>query len=171
MTWWILSTGLLLCGFLIVVGTGFIAKSRNKGMKSFLNSDPLSKTTFLGLGYLVSHVWLNNWLIRADVLSITVCTPFLTSSMSKLGTSAISNHPVAGSTNVMHVSLNSLVWIEPSGCICFAVFEYGPIKSMWIVCHGTISYSTILAGRCPFWRLRFLPHWQMGHLWQYAMQA
>ena len=37
-------------GFSTVVETGLISKSLKSGMKSILDSEPLSKTTLLGLG-------------------------------------------------------------------------------------------------------------------------
>ena len=42
----------------------------SSGMKSCLNSDPLSKTICFGRGYLDSHVLLKSWLILAKVLSM-----------------------------------------------------------------------------------------------------
>ena len=41
-----------------------MSKSYSKGVKSRLNSDPLSNTTLHGCGYLHSHVLLNSWLCR-----------------------------------------------------------------------------------------------------------
>ena len=60
----------LACGFLIDVRTGLMSKSSSNGMKSRLNSDPLSKTTRFGRGYLDNHVLLKSWLILAEVLSM-----------------------------------------------------------------------------------------------------
>ena len=53
-----------------MVTFGLIERSFSKGTKSFLNSDPLSKTTFLGLGYLASHVCSNRRLILVEDLSM-----------------------------------------------------------------------------------------------------
>ena len=43
----------------IVVRVGLIAKSFNRGKKSFLTLFPLTNTNVCGLGYLASHVLLN----------------------------------------------------------------------------------------------------------------
>ena len=64
--WWTHSTGALLCGFLIVVHFRLITKSCHSWIKSFLNSEPLSKTTLEGLGYLDSHTLSKRRLILAD---------------------------------------------------------------------------------------------------------
>ena len=42
------------------VTVGLILKSFKSGVKFFLNSDPLSKITFVGLGYRANHTWLNS---------------------------------------------------------------------------------------------------------------
>ena len=81
----------------IVVGLGFIAKSSSNGIKSFLNSDPLSKRTRFGLGYLHNHVWSKSWEILAEDLSFN-------------GTSFISNQPVAGFMRVvLHIFFASKI--------------------------------------------------------------
>ena len=69
-TWCTRSIGAFAYGFFIEVGTGLISKSFRSGMKSCLNSEPLSKTTHFGRGYLNGHVLLKSWLILAEVLSI-----------------------------------------------------------------------------------------------------
>jgi hypothetical protein len=81
----------------MVVGLGLTPKSFNSGMKSFLNSLPLSNKTFCGWGYLLNLTLLNNCEIQADDLSS--------------GTSAISNHPVAGSMNVIAVKDFSILFL------------------------------------------------------------
>ena len=52
---------------LIEVSTGLILKSFRSGMKSRLNSEPLSKTTCFGRRYLDSQVLSKSWLILAEV--------------------------------------------------------------------------------------------------------
>ena len=111
----------------MVVHLGFMDKSFNRGTKSFLNSDPLSKTTFFGLGYLEIHVWSNSLLILADDLSMNVLSinsldfSSLSSLIMKLGTSTISNHPVTGSNIGMQVSWRFTSCPEPSGWYCSIV--------------------------------------------------
>jgi len=117
-----------------------MSKSLNNGTKSFLNSGPLSNITRTGLGYRDNQTWLNIWLIRADVLSIYSVLFALTSSILNKGTCAISNHPVAGSTKVIHVNCRFTTLIEPSGCRCFTDLVYGPIRSICTVFHGSRSW-------------------------------
>ena len=73
-----------------MVGLGFTPKYLSKGMKSFLNSEPLSNRTFLGLGYLFIQIWLNSLEIQAEDFVIH-------------DDSAILNHPVLGPINIMDV--------------------------------------------------------------------
>ena len=90
-TWLIFSKIAFSCGFLIVVRVGLTENYLSNGMKFLLNSDSLSNITLRSLGYIESHTLSN---IR-DILA---------KDLSMIGTSAISNHPVAGSIKVMHNS-------------------------------------------------------------------
>ena len=92
-TWCTLSSIVLDCEFLIVVGLGLISKSCNNGMTSLLNYELLSNRTYLGIGYLNNQASLNNCDTHADDSSFS-------------GTSEISNQPVTGSINVMAVSVS-----------------------------------------------------------------
>ena len=121
-TWWTRSIIALDCGSFIVVGLGFIAKSSSNGIKSFLNSDPLSKRTRFGLGYLHNYIWSNSWEILAEDLSFT-------------GTSVISNQPVAGSMNVMAISDNSIG--NPLLSRLLICIVYGPMRSISTCAHGS----------------------------------
>ena len=58
-TWWVLSKIAFACGFLIAVNIGLTEKYLSNEMKFLLNSEPLSKITLRGLGYLESHTSLN----------------------------------------------------------------------------------------------------------------
>lgn len=84
--------------------TSAISKiSHNQGKKSFLKSDSLLKTAFFGLRYLVSQI------IGLYALPITICIPFFTSLMSNVGVYFRNLEPTGwGSTNVMHVSFDSI---------------------------------------------------------------
>ena len=117
----------------MVVGVGLMLKSLRRGKKSFLNSVPLSKMTFLGRGYLASHVVLNNWLILALDFSFS-------------GSSVISNQPVAGSMNVIAINVRSLPVLS--------VTVYGPIKSTHTVSHGVVV--VFLGGNFPYFLFFFL---------------
>ena len=115
-------------------------------MKSRLNSDPLSKTTYCGCGYLLIHVLLNNWLTMADDLLIYSPLPPVTSSWSYVSTLMISTPPVAGSIIVMQVRLTVLLIIAPPGWCCLIDLLYGPIRSTCTVSHGFTS-EMLLGGR------------------------
>ena len=52
-----------------------------------------------------------------------------------IGTSTISNHPVAGSINVMHNSWNSFVSILLSGCLNMASIVYVTMSSTHTLYH------------------------------------
>ena len=85
---------LLALVLLMVIGAGLIlTSSRRVKNKSFLNSIPLSKTTFLDLGWRDNQVLLNIWQIPALVLSVI---------------SAISNQSMARFTNVIAITIVSL---------------------------------------------------------------
>ena len=79
----------------------------------YLNSDPLSNTTFRGHRYLHSHVLLNSWIDLADDLSIYSSLPDATSPRSNVDILNISNQPVAGSIIVMQVRLALFQMIAP----------------------------------------------------------
>ena len=132
-TWWTRSIIALDCGFFIVVGLGFIAKSSSNGIKYFLNSDPLSKRTRFGLGYLHNHVQSKSWEIIAEDLSFN-------------GTSVISNQPVARFMNVMAISDNSIG--KPLLSRLLLCIVYGPMRSISTCAHGSNSAS--FAGSFPY---------------------
>ena len=123
------STRALACGFLIVVKTGLISKSFRKGVKSSLNSDPLSNTTLCGRRYMHKHVLLNRWLTLVDNLSMYPSLPDVTPSRSNVGILKISNQPVAGSVIVIQVRQTLFQMIAPPGCCCLIDLLYGPIRS------------------------------------------
>ena len=111
-------------GFFIVVKTGLISKSFSKGVKSRLNSDLLSNTTWRGRGYMHRHVLLNNWLTLADDLSVYSLLPVIFSSRSYVGISTISNQPVARSIIVLQVILTLFLMIAPPVCCCIINLLY-----------------------------------------------
>ena len=140
-TWWTHSSMAFACGFFTEVGVGFIAKSCKGGKKSFLNSVPLSKMTFLGRGYLASHVVLNNWLILALDFSFS-------------GSSIISNQPVAGSIKVIVIKVRSLPVL--------LVTVYGPTKSTHTMSHGVVA--AVLCSNFPYFFFVFLYFWHVLYL-------
>ena len=109
--------------FFITVHIGLTEKYLSNGIKFLLNSEPLSKITLRGLGYLYSHTSLNIWDILAE-------------DWSMIGNSAISNHPVSGSINVMHNNWCSFVSILLSSCITLDIIVYVSMRSTHTVCHG-----------------------------------
>ena len=154
-TWWTPSTAEFAYGFLIVVGVGLILKSFNRGRKSFLNSEPLSNITLFGRGYLDNHTSSKKLLIFDEDLLI-------------VGTSATSNHPVAGSRNVITVNSRSTFFgLSNPGCCWYTYLVYGPIRSTWTVSHG-ISAPTSLGGTSPYLTFLFLFFWQILHFLQYC---
>ena len=130
------------------VKTGLISKSFSKGVKSRLNSEPLSNTTLCGRGYLHSHVLLNSWITLADDLSMYSSLPSATPSRSNVGILNLSNHPVAGSIIFIQVGLEFLRFTVPPGCYCIIDFLYGLIRSTCTVYHG-FSSTILLGGKCP----------------------
>ena len=114
---------------LIIVKTGFISESFIKGVKSHLNSDPLSNTTLHGLGYLLRHVLLNNWLTQADDLSTYSPLLPITSLKSYVGISTISNQPVVGSIIDIQVRIALYLMIALPDFCCLIYLIYGPIGS------------------------------------------
>ena len=78
------STRALSSWFLIVVKTGLILKSFNKGENSYLNSYPLENTTFRRRGYMISHVLLKDCLTMEDCLSMYSSLPPITPLGHKL---------------------------------------------------------------------------------------
>ena len=96
-TWCNRSNGELALGLLTDAKMVLISKSFSKGVKSHLNSDPLSNTTLRGRGYLHSHVLLKTWITLADDLSTHSSLSSATSSRSNVGIPMISSQPVAGS--------------------------------------------------------------------------
>ena len=145
-TWWILSKISFACGFFMLVHVGLIEKYLINGIKFLFNSEPFSKITSHGLGYLDSHTSLNIWYIIAE-------------DWSMIGTSAISNHPVSRSIKVVHNNWSSFVSILFSGCMNLASMVYVPMRSTHTVCHG-VKISSSLAGSNPYLALHFFNFWQ-----------
>ena len=54
----------------IEVGLGFTVKSLKNSMKFFFTSDLLSNRTRFDIGYLHSHIWLNNCDTCAELFSM-----------------------------------------------------------------------------------------------------
>ena len=119
----------------------FDRKSLSNGIKFLLNSDPLSKIIFPGLGYLDSHTSLNIWDIMVEY-------------WWTIGISAISNHPVSGSIKVVHNNWSSFIIIVLSGYLNLYSIAYVTMKSTHTVCHG-VNISVSLSGRNPYLSLRF----------------
>ena len=142
------STGTLAWRFLTGFRTGLIPKYFSKVMKSRLNSDPLSNTTFCGRRYLHIHVLLNSWLTLADYLYMYSSLPIVTSLRSNVGISKISNQPVAGSIIGMQVRLAFLQIIAPPGFYFLVYLLYRPIRSTCTDSHFFNS-AIFLGGRCP----------------------
>ena len=102
-------------------------------MKSFQNSELLSKRTRLDVGCLFNKVYLKSLEIRTGVLST-------------LGTSTISNHPVLGSINVMAVN-DDIIGIPLVSSV------QGPMRSTYTSAHGVASAT--LTGNLPYLGLFF----------------
>ena len=142
------STRVLDCGFLIVVKKGLISKPFIKGVKSHLNSDPLSNTTLCERGDLHIHELFKNWLTLEDGLSMYSSLPAVTSLMLNVSISMISNQLVEGLIIFMEFRLTLFQIIAPPGCCCLIDLLYGPINSTCTESHS-FSSATFLGGRCP----------------------
>ena len=92
---------------------------------SAINSEPLSKMTLVGHGYLHSQVCSTKLAMVSALLSLIVHS---------------SNHPVAGSIIVRHQRIK--FFLE----FCFIV--YGPMRSTHRMSQGMASAS--FSGRCPY---------------------
>ena len=145
-TWCTRSTGALSWGFLTEVKTGLISNYFSKGVKSCLNSDPLSNTTLRGREYLHSHVLLIISITQEDDLSMYSSLPAVTSSWSNVGILKISNQPMVRSIIFMQVRL-ALSWMAMlHGCCCLIDLIYLPIRYTCTESHG-FSSAIFLGGR------------------------
>ena len=116
-------TGALASVF-FVIKTGLISKSFIKGVRSRLNLDPLSNSTWRGCGYLHIHVLLNRWITLADDLYIYSSLTVVSSSRLKVSISKITNQPVAGSIIVLQVRPTLFIMIAPPVCCCLIELIY-----------------------------------------------
>ena len=132
---------IIFCGFFIAVHVSLTEKYLSNGIKFLLNSEPLSKFTLRGLGYLDSHTLLNIQYILAEYWSM-------------IGTSAISKHHFSGLTKVMHNNWISFLCILLSGCLDLAIILYVPMRYTHTVCHG-VKVSAFLSGSNPYLELCF----------------
>ena len=141
-TWWIIFKIAFACEFFIALHISLTEKYLRNGIKSLLNSEPLLEITLCGLGFLDSLTSLNNW----DILD---------EDWSMIGTSTISNHPVAWSIKGVHNNWSSFVSILLSVFMTLASIVYVPMKSTHTVCH-VVNVSASLAGSNPYLALYFL---------------
>ena len=122
----------------IVVYADLKVKALSNRIKFLLDSEPLSKIIFCGLGYLDSNTSLNIWDVIAE-------------DWSMIQTSVISNHPVDRLIKVMHNSWSSFVSILLSGCLTLYIILYVPMRSThttashdnfsWFSCWGDLILS------------------------------
>ena len=127
--------------FSIVVHVGLTSKSLSNGIKLLLNSEPFPKITLRGLGYIDSHTSLNIWDILAEYWSM-------------IQTSAIPNHPIAGSIKVVHSNWSYFVGILFSGYLTLDSIIYVSMRYTNTVCHG-VKVSASLAGCNQYLALNF----------------
>ena len=147
-TWWTCYIRALAWGLLNEDMTGIILNFFSKGVKYYLNSEPLWNTNFCGCGYLHSHVLLNIWLTLEDDLSMYSSLPSASSSRSNIDILKISNQPVLGSTIVIQVRLELFrMTVLPRWC-CLIDLLYGPIRSTCTVSHH-FSSAIFPVGWCP----------------------
>ena len=132
--------------FSIVVHVGLTSKSLSNGIKLLLNSEPFPKITLRSLGYIDSHTSLNIWDILAE-------------DWSMIRTSAIPNHPIAGSIKVVHSNWSYFVGILFSGYLTLDSIIYVSMSYTNTVFHG-VKVSASLAGGNPYLSLRFLNLWK-----------
>ena len=111
--WCTRSTISLACGFFVVVKTGLTSNSFRKVVKYHLKSDPLSSTTWHGCRYLHIHVLLKNLLTLTYYVSMYSSLPVVTTSMSYVVISTISNHPMVGSIITLQVIPTLFLMIAP----------------------------------------------------------
>ena len=131
-TWCTLSIIAFGWGFLIVVGLSFTPNSLSNGMKSFLNSKPLSKCTYLGFRY-INQIWSNSLEIQAEVSS-TLCT------------STIVNQPLLWSINNMTVKVKIIGIPLASSSYIFIVYK--PMRSACTSTNGVTSAT--FTGNLPY---------------------
>ena len=117
------STGAL-AYVLFVIKKCLILKSFSKEVKSCLNSDPLSNTTWRGRGYLHRHVLLNNCLTLADDLFMYSSLLVVSKSRSYVGISTIPNQPLAGLIMVLQVRPTLYLMIVPPIYCCLIDLLY-----------------------------------------------
>ena len=105
-----------------------MSKSYIKGVKSRLNSDMLSNTTWSGRGYLHSHMLLNNWLTLEDYLSMYSSLLIDTSSRSNVGISTNLklacgrvNHCHAGQASIL--SNDGSAWLLLSYILAICTYQ------------------------------------------------
>ena len=146
--WCARSTIALSCGFFTVFRICLISKSFSKGLNSCLKSDPLSNTTLIGIGYILSHVLLNNWLALSEDLSMYSLFVPIALSMSNVGTLLISNQAMAGSIISVQVILTPFLMVVPPIWCCRIDFLYVPIRYICTISH-VFGSAVFLGGRLP----------------------
>ncbi len=158
-TWWMRSQMAFACGFLIVVGLGFMPYESRNVSKCNLNSNPLSYIKYWHLGYLHNQILLTNWLIQSDDLSkicslIVLSLPFTFLVINRMivGNSTASNQLETGS--IMVRAMKSID--EPS----LPLSVYGPTRLTHKASYGLIA---VLDGRRPYFCVHFLFTWQVLH--------
>ena len=140
-TWWIIFKIAFACEFFIALHISLTEKYLRNGIKSLLNSEPLLEITLCVLGFLDRLTSLNNW----DILD---------EYWSMIGTSTISNHPVAWSIKGVHNNWSSFVSILLSVFMTLASIVYVPMRYTHNLWHG-VKVSVSLAGSNPYLALRF----------------
>ena len=101
----------------------FGRKYLSNRIKFILNSEPLSKITLRGPGYLESHT-------SSNILDI------LAKGWSMIGNYSISNHTVSRQIKVVHNILSYFVKILFSGCLTLSSMVYVIMRYIHTVCHG-----------------------------------
>ena len=147
-TWFIRSTRVLLCGFLIEMHMGVMAESFKNWVKYLLKLTLLSNTTLRLHGYLNNYVWLNIGITLVAYFSMYSLFPLDTLSGSKQEPLKILNQPVVGSIFLMQVRLISFLIIKPPGWCCLIDLAYGIIRYICTNFHG-FNTVTIVVDSCP----------------------
>ena len=162
-TWFIRSTRVILCGFLIKMHMGVMEESFKNWVKYLLKLTLLSNTTLRLHGYLNNYVWLNIGITLVAYFSMYSLFPLDTLSGSKQGTLKILNQPVVGSIIFMQVRLISFFMIAPPGW-CFLIdLEYEHIRYICTEFHS-FNAAIILGRILPQIVFLFLNCWNLLHI-------
>lgn len=121
-------------------------------MKSFLNSTPLSKITFVGRGYRLSHVWSKSCDIRALDLSSNVCgvSSFSFLSVSLADSSVFEIECLFVFCRlVLFVFLLTCVVCNSFGMVGISFISNHPVAvSMNVIAHNVSSTNFVVPSNC-----------------------